>query len=70
MTQPASAREFIPVRIAVLTVSDTREPGEDRSGDLLVERLAGAGHGLAARALVRDDREAIAAKLREWCESP
>ena len=64
------AREFVPVRIAVLTVSDTREPGDDRSGDLLVERLTAAGHSLAARALLRDDREAIAAKLREWCANP
>ena len=70
MTQPTSAREFVPVRIAVLTVSDTREPGDDRSGDTLVRRLTDAGHALAARAIVRDDREAIAAKLREWCADP
>ena len=70
MTQPAPPRDFIPVRIAVLTVSDTREPGDDRSGDLLVDRLMGAGHSLAARALLRDDREAIAGKLREWCAAP
>ena len=63
-------RAFVPVRIAVLTVSDTREAGDDRSGDTLVERLSAAGHRLAARALLRDDREAIAAMLREWCESP
>ncbi len=68
MTAPA--REFVPVRIAVLTVSDTRAPGDDRSGDTLVRRLADAGHALAARAIVRDDREAIAAKLREWCAVP
>ena len=70
MTQPAPAREFIPVRIAVLTVSDTREPGDDRSGDTLAQRLTNAGHSLADRAIVRDEREAIAAKLREWCASP
>ena len=61
-------RDFIPVRIAVLTVSDTRQEGEDRSGDTLVERLETAGHSLAARAIVRDERETIAAKLRDWCE--
>ena len=60
-------RDFIPVRIAVLTVSDTRQAGEDRSGDTLVERLEAAGHALAARAIVRDERETIAGKLRDWC---
>ena len=70
MTQPAPAREFVPVRIAVLTVSDTREPGDDRSGDTLVQRLTDAGHHLADRAIVRDDRVAIAGKLREWCADP
>jgi molybdenum cofactor biosynthesis protein B len=63
-------RAFIPVRIAVLTVSDTRGPDDDRSGDTLVERLTGAGHLLAARALVRDDRPAIAATLRGWIADP
>ncbi len=62
-----SDREFIPIRIAVLTVSDTRTPADDRSGDVLVDRLTGAGHLLAGRAIVPDDREAIAARLREWC---
>ncbi|MGR3455149.1 molybdenum cofactor biosynthesis protein B [Pseudooceanicola sp.] len=63
-------RDFIPVRIAVLTVSDTRGPEDDRSGDLLVERLEGAGHSLAARGILRDDRAAIAAKLRDWIANP
>ena len=63
-------RAFIPCRIAVLTVSDTRDAGNDRSGDALVERLEAAGHALAARAILRDDRAAIAAKLREWSENP
>ena len=63
----SGARAFVPVRIAVLTVSDTRTEADDRSGDALVERLTGAGHVLAARAVVRDDREAIAAALRGWC---
>lgn len=63
-------RDFIPVRIAVLTVSDTRGPEDDRSGDLLVERLEGAGHSLAARGILRDDRAAIATKLRDWIANP
>ncbi len=63
-------REFIPVGIAVLTVSDTRSPGDDRSGDTLVDRLAKAGHRLAARDIVIDDRTDIAAKLRDWIADP
>ena len=63
-------RPFIPVRIAVLTVSDTRGPQDDRSGDTLVERLSQAGHVLAARAIERDERAAIAARLRAWCADP
>lgn len=50
---------FIPVRIAVLTVSDTRTLADDRSGNTLVERLQGAGHILAAREIVKDDVGAI-----------
>jgi len=63
-------REFIPVGIAVLTVSDTRSPGDDRSGDTLVDRLAKAGHRLAARDIVIDDRTDIAAKRRDWIADP
>ncbi len=66
----ADSRAFIPVRIAVLTVSDTRGPGDDRSGDTLVGRLEAAGHILADRRIVRDDREAIAAILRGWRDDP
>ncbi len=61
------SRAFIPVRIAVLTVSDTRTPEDDRSGDVLVERIEKAGHSLVARDIVTDDRALIAAKLRMWC---
>jgi molybdenum cofactor biosynthesis protein B len=61
---------FHPVRIAVLTVSDTRTPETDRSGDTLVERLTGAGHQLAARGIVPDDRPTIAARLRAWIAAP
>ena len=63
-------REFMAVRIAVLTVSDTRSITDDRSGDTLVERLTGAGHLLAARAIVQDERADIAAQLRRWCADP
>lgn len=68
MTQTV-AREFIPVRIAVLTVSDTRSMAEDKSGDTLVARVSDAGHILADRKIIRDDREDIAAILRDWCEN-
>ena len=57
MSRIDESREFIPCRIAVLTVSDTRTPEEDRSGDVLVERLTEAGHLLADRTIVPDDRE-------------
>ena len=67
MSRVDETREFIPVRIAILTVSDTRETGDDRSGDTLVRRLEAAGHVLAAREIVRDERAAIAAQLRAWC---
>ena len=63
-------REFIPIRIAVLTVSDTRTAADDRSGDTLVDRLTEAGHILADRAIVTDDKDKIAARLRGWIDSP
>lgn len=62
------SRAFVPVNIAVLTVSDTRTPETDRSGDVLVERLEAAGHRLAARQIVSDDRAAIAERLRQWID--
>jgi molybdenum cofactor biosynthesis protein B len=61
---------FHPLRIAVLTVSDTRQEGNDRSGALLAERLTEAGHELAGKAIVRDDVEAIRAEVRRWCDDP
>jgi len=64
------SRAFVPVRIAVLTVSDTRTPGDDRSGDTLVARLEEAGHRLAARDIVTDDRPLIAERLRAWVADP
>jgi molybdopterin adenylyltransferase len=64
------SRPFIAVRIAVLTVSDTRSLADDRSGDALVQMLEGAGHKLAARALVTDDVPAIGAKVQGWIADP
>ncbi len=61
---------FHPLRIAVLTVSDTRVAETDTSGRTLAERLVGAGHELAARALVRDDVEVIRCQVREWVAEP
>ncbi|WP_299871693.1 molybdenum cofactor biosynthesis protein B [uncultured Sulfitobacter sp.] len=62
--------EFIAVRIAVLTVSDSRDASQDRSGDVLVDRLTGAGHTLAARHIMPDERKLIADQLRAWSEDP
>ena len=59
-------RRFRPLNIAVLTVSDSRTPADDRSGDLLAERLTAAGHRLAARELVADDASTIADQLESW----
>lgn len=64
------SRPFLPVAIAVLTVSDTRDLATDRSGDALAERIAAAGHRLADRRIVKDDAAAIEAILREWIADP
>ena len=66
----ADKSEFLPVNIAVLTVSDTRTPEDDRSGDILVERLEGAGHKLAARTIVKDETDLIAGQFRQWIDDP
>ena len=63
-------RDFIAVSIAVLTVSDTRTEADDTSGGVLIERLTGAGHRLAARAIVADEQGAIAEQVRAWIEDP
>ncbi|HEX5998273.1 MAG TPA: molybdenum cofactor biosynthesis protein B [Hyphomicrobiaceae bacterium] len=63
-------RPFIPVRIAVLTVSDTRGLADDTSGDTLAKMIAAAGHELAARAIARDEVEAIQAQVRAWIADP
>jgi len=61
---------FLPVRIAVLTVSDSRTIETDTSGAILVERLTQAGHVLADRAIVTDDADAIVARLNSWIDDP
>jgi molybdopterin adenylyltransferase len=61
---------FVPVRIAVMTVSDTRDASNDKSGDTLAERIQAAGHVLAARVIVTDDQAKIAAQLRRWIDDP
>ena len=61
---------FLPVRIAVLTISDSRTLADDRSGDTLVERLTSAGHELAARVIVTDDVSMIVARLHGWIDDP
>jgi molybdenum cofactor biosynthesis protein B len=66
MAGPVNERSFIPVGIAVLTVSDTRTLADDKSGDTLVARIAEAGHRLAARAIVPDDKERIRAQVEAW----
>lgn len=63
-------RPFIAVNIAVLTVSDTRTMADDRSGDTLAERLTADGHRLAARAIVRDDLQAIREQVSAWIDAP
>jgi molybdenum cofactor biosynthesis protein B len=63
-------RPFIPVNIAVLTVSDTRTAANDTSGDTLVERIVKAGHRVAERAIEKDDTVAIEALLRRWIAQP
>ncbi|MCM2503176.1 molybdenum cofactor biosynthesis protein B [Aureimonas altamirensis] len=68
MTTPE--RPFIPLSIAVLTISDTRTLADDRSGDTLQERLEAAGHRLAARGVVPDDIEAIRTRVRELVGDP
>jgi len=70
MSRIDESKEFIAVRIAVLTVSDTRDLSEDRSGDTLVNRIEGAGHTVADRKIIRDERGEIADQLRAWIADP
>jgi molybdenum cofactor biosynthesis protein B len=66
MSRIDESRPFLPVNIAVLTVSDSRGPEDDSSGDLLVQRLSQAGHRLVERALLPDDRYRIRALVADW----
>src|SRR5262245_13798017 len=63
-------RQFVALRIAVLTVSDTRELADDKSGATLAERIAAAGHKLHERAIVPDDVEKIRARVKQWIAAP
>jgi molybdopterin adenylyltransferase len=64
------SRPFLPVNIAVLTVSDTRSAADDKSGQTLADLIAAAGHRVAQRRIVKDDRAAIVAQLRAWIADP
>ena len=64
------SKSFVPLAIAVLTVSDTRALADDKSGATLAERVAKAGHALAERAIVPDDVEKISARVRAWIADP
>ena len=66
MSKIEGERDFLPVRIAVATVSDTRTLENDKSGDTLVARIEGAGHIVAAREIVKDDADVIEALLKGW----
>ncbi len=61
---------FIKINIAVMTVSDTRTIEDDRSGEILLDRLLSAGHELADRAIIKDNEKAIELKLRDWINRP
>ncbi len=70
MSKLDESRPFLPVNIAVLTVSDTRGLSDDRSGDTLAERIRNAGHVVAERTIVKDEQAAITAQLRVWIADP
>ncbi len=70
MSKISSGNEFIPLNIAILTVSDSRSLDDDRSGNVLVERLQKSGHKLAARKILRDERSDISAQLLDWSHDP
>src|SRR5260370_14708017 len=63
-------KQFVPLNIAVLTISDTRSLSDDKSGSTLAERLTAAGHKLAAREIVTDDVEAIRVIVKQWIADP
>jgi molybdopterin adenylyltransferase len=65
-----NTREFIPVRIAVMTVSDTRTRANDTSGDTLEARVKDAGHSIVDRVIVPDEKDVIVAQLKKWIADP
>ena len=67
MSRIDESKDFVPIRIAVLTVSDTRVLADDKSGQVLVDRIEAAGHRVADRKIITDERDQIAAQLRVWC---
>ncbi|MEM8537757.1 MAG: molybdenum cofactor biosynthesis protein B, partial [Pseudomonadota bacterium] len=67
MSRIDESLDFVPVRIAVLTVSDTRSEADDKSGQTLIDRITRAGHLIAARQIIPDERAQIADQLRIWC---
>ncbi len=70
MSSSGAPREFIPVQVGVLTISDTRTLADDRSGQVAADLLAQAGHRVVEREVVKDEIEAIRAVLRRWIASP
>jgi molybdopterin adenylyltransferase len=64
------SRQFVALKIAVLTISDTRDLADDKSGAVLVERIEKAGHAIADRAIVSDDIEKIRARIKQWIADP
>src|ERR1051325_3792559 len=63
-----TSRQFVPLKIAVLTVSDTRETADDKSGQTLIDRIRAAGHTLVERSIVKDDVKKIRQKVKAWIE--
>ena len=70
MPEIDQSRTFVPINIAILTVSDTRTVQSDKSGDLLKERVEGYGHRVVARSIVKDEIEVIQTEVKQWIESP
>ena len=64
------SKQFVPLKIAVLTISDTRSLKDDKSGAVLVQRIVAAGHYVAERSVVTDDIEAIRARIKAWIADP
>lgn len=65
-----ASRPFVPLNVAVLTLSDTRTPETDTSGDLIAEKLTTAGHKVAARVIVREDLDKLRARFEAWVNDP